>query len=196
MGVNQLYSAVNSLVFPDILNSAMPETALDRIFLDFSTSKLRQLASRIDTCLAQLTEEQVWVRGGDNENAVGNLVLHLCGNLRQWIIASIGGEPDTRQRDAEFAARGGIDIPQLRERLAATVAQAAAVLDSVGAQRLAERLTIQGYEVCVLEDIYHVVEHFAMHAGQIIFITKMLTGADLGFYRHLSARSAPAEPVP
>jgi uncharacterized damage-inducible protein DinB len=166
----------------------MPEFMMDRAFLDFSSTKLKELASRIDTCLAQLTEEQVWARGGDNENAVGNLVLHLCGNARQWIIANVGGgEPDRRQRDAEFASRGGVKIADLRERLASTVTQAAEVISRVTASRLSDRLVIQGYDVSVLDAIYHVVEHFAMHTGQIIFITKMLTGTDLGFYRHLSS---------
>src|SRR5690348_17857478 len=106
----------------------MPESTLEREFLGFSSSKLQELASRIDTCLAQLTEEQVWARGGDNENAIGNLVLHLCGNVRQWIIAAVGGEPDGRQRDAEFAARGGMAIQNLRDRLAGTAAEAATVI--------------------------------------------------------------------
>jgi len=174
----------------------MPQTGIDRAFLDFSSTKLRELASRIDTCLSQLTAEQIWTRGGENENAVGNLVLHLCGNVRQWIVASIGGEPDARQRDAEFAARGGLNTQQLRERLESTVAQATGVLNAVTTQRLSDRLTIQGYEVSVLDAIYHVVEHFAMHAGQIIFITKMLSGTDLGFYRHLSASAAHSEKAP
>jgi uncharacterized damage-inducible protein DinB len=165
----------------------MTENALDRQFLVFSSAKLKQLASRIDTCLSQLSEEQVWMRGGENENAVGNLVLHLCGNLRQWIVAGVGGEPDVRRRDEEFAARGGVMIGGLRERLQETVAQATAVIDSVRAERLPDRLVIQGYEVSVLEAIYHVVEHFSMHTGQILFVTKMMTGADLGFYRHLQS---------
>ncbi len=174
----------------------MAETALGRAFLDFSSAKLRQLASRLDTCLTQLSEEQVWARGGDNENAIGNLVLHLCGNVRQWIIAGIGGMPDVRQRDAEFAARGGPGPQQLRERLQTTVTEAAAVIEQTSPPRLADRLTIQGYDVSVLDAIYHVVEHFAMHAGQIIFVTKMLTGADLGFYRHLSSQAAHSEKAP
>ncbi len=168
----------------------MAETSTDRLFLTFSTDKLRQLASRIDTCLTQLTDDQVWLRGGENENAVGNLVLHLCGNVRQWIISSIGGEPDHRERDREFSARSGAAAADLRERLNATVSQAIAVIDGVTAQRLADRLKIQGFDVSVLEAIYHVVEHFAMHTGQIIFVTKMLTGTDLGFYRHLSSAAA------
>jgi uncharacterized damage-inducible protein DinB len=165
----------------------MTERPSDRLFLNFSIDKLQQLASRIDTCVSQLRDEQVWTRGGENENAVGNLVLHLCGNVRQWIIASIGGEPDHRQRDREFSARGGVDKAELQQRLSATVSQATAVIDGVSEQRLADRLTIQGSEVSVLEAIYHVVEHFAMHTGQIIFVTKMLTSSDLGFYRDLSS---------
>ena len=174
----------------------MPEITIDRAFLDFSSTKLPELASRIDTCLAKLTEEQVWARGGDNENAIGNIVLHLCGNVRQWIVAGIGGEPDLRQRDAEFAARGGLTIEQLRDRLSSTVAQAAVVIGAVTAPRLTDRLSIQGYDVSVMDAIYHVVEHFAMHTGQVIFATKMLTGIDLGFYRHLATTAAHSHKVP
>jgi uncharacterized damage-inducible protein DinB len=168
----------------------MTETAIDRLFLDFSSTKLCELSSRIDVCLSKLTDDQVWIRGSANENAIGNLVLHVCGNVRQWIISSIGGVPDARRRDAEFAAHGGVSIAQLRERVITTVEEALAVLEGVTAQRLPDRLTIQGYDVSVLDAIYHVVEHFAMHAGQVIFITKMLTGTDLGFYRHLSFSAA------
>jgi len=167
-----------------------------RVFLDFSARKLRQLASRIETCLAGLSEEQVWARGGENENAIGNLTLHLCGNVRQWIVAGVGGLPDIRERDAEFAARGGPNIAELSQRFRSTVAEAAAALEAVTPARLAEHVTIQGYEVTVLEAIYSVVEHFSMHAGQIIFATKMLTGADLGFYRHLRATPAHGEKTP
>jgi uncharacterized damage-inducible protein DinB len=165
-------------------------------FLDFSARKLRHLLSGIDRCLAELNEEQVWARGGENENAIGNLALHLCGNVRQWIVAGVGGVPDVRERDAEFAARGGLGIPELKEKLRATVEDAVAVLNAVTSGRLAERVTIQGYDVSVLEAIYSVVEHFSMHTGQIIFATKMLTGQDLGFYRHLGRRPAHVEKTP
>ena len=80
----------------------------DRLFLDYSARKLRQYAGRIEDCLGRLNEEQIWARGAESENAVGNLVLHLAGNVRQWIVAAVGGRPDIRQRDAEFAARGGV----------------------------------------------------------------------------------------
>jgi uncharacterized damage-inducible protein DinB len=159
----------------------------DRIFLDFSAAKLRQLASRIETCLGKLSDDQVWARGSENENAVGNLALHLCGNARQWILSGVGGAPDTRQRDSEFNAQGGYTREQLAAHVKQTVDEAARVVESIAPERLAERIKPQGYDVTVLEAIYHVVEHFAMHTGQILFATKMLTGEELGFYRHLKA---------
>jgi hypothetical protein len=162
---------------------------LDRLFLDYSTQKLRQLAGRIETCLGKLTDEQIWTRGGDQENAIGNLVLHLSGNVRQWIVTGVGGAPDIRERDAEFAARGGMTAPELGARLRVAVEEAASVIETVSAARLADRIVVQKYDVSVLEAIYHVVEHFSGHAAQIIFATKMLTSEDLGFYRHLRAAS-------
>ena len=162
------------------------DPAPERIFLDCSVRRLNQLASRVDDCLGRLDDTQVWFRGGENQNAVGNLVLHLAGNVRQWIVSGVGGSPDARERDAEFAARGGCGVDELRERLRATVREAAAIVASVPPARLAEGLRIQGYDVTVLEAIYHVVEHFAQHTGQIVFATKAATGEDLGYYAHLS----------
>ena len=166
------------------------EDALHRLFLDCSVRRLKQSLSRIETCLGKLTEERVWARGSENENAIGNLVLHLAGNVRQWIVAGVGGAPDTRERDGEFSARGGSSIPELKERLRGIVGEAAAVIGAVTRERLAERVVIQKYEVSVLEAIYHVVEHFSLHTGQIIFATKLLTGSDMGFYPHLRASAA------
>jgi uncharacterized damage-inducible protein DinB len=173
----------------------MAET-LDRDFLAFSADKLRQCCGRIETCLGKLTAEQVWARGSENENAIGNLVLHLSGNVRQWIVSGVGGAPDSRQRDREFAARGAVPVEELAGQLRAAVADAILVLDGVTAQRLAQRVVVQGYETTVLGAIYHVVEHFSGHTGQIIFATKMLTGSDLGFYRHLRTAAAHQEKFP
>jgi len=168
---------------------------LDRVFIECSTRKLEQLVSRIRECLGRLSADEIWARGHENENAIGNLVLHLNGNLRQWILSGVGGAPDTRVRDAEFAARGGMETAELLGRLEATVQEVLAVLDRVTPERLAGHITMQKYEVTVLEAILHVVEHFGEHTGQIIFATKMLTGEDLGFYRHLKA-AAHAEKTP
>src|SRR5438552_2094939 len=109
----------------------MKEGAIRQLFLDFSTSMLDRHSSSIEKCLGQLSDQHVWARGGDNENAVGNLVLHLCGNVRQAIIAGIGGEPDTRQRSEEFSVRSGMCATELRELLHSTVTQAISVIRDV-----------------------------------------------------------------
>ena len=159
-------------------------------FLKFSCEKLTELCGRIEICVAKLTPEQIWARAGDHDNAVGNLLLHLAGNVRQWIICGVGGAEDRRDRDSEFDARsGGEPLGRLR----ATVSEAVAVLSTLPHDTLAEKRTIQKHwDLTVLEAIYHVVEHFSMHTGQIIFATKLLTGSDLGFYgylRHSSGKS-------
>jgi uncharacterized damage-inducible protein DinB len=165
-------------------------------FLEVSVRKLRQLHQRIGECLDRLSEEQIWARGHDQENAIGNLVLHLSGNVRQWIVSAIGGRPDVRVRDREFAAKSGISKADMLARLEGTVNEAAAVLEGLSPDRLLNTINPQGYQVTVLEGVYHVVEHFAQHTGQIIYATKMLTGEDLGFYRHLAQKSGHSEKTP
>jgi hypothetical protein len=159
-------------------------------FLSFSADKLLELAARIETCVGRLTPEQVWMRGSENQNAAGNLLLHLNGNVRQWILAGVGGQPDQRQRDSEFAAREGVSPPELLAALRTTVEEAAEVIRKVPAPLMLQPLTIQDYDVTVMGAIYHVVEHFAGHAFQIFLLTKMLTGEDLGFYAHLNGPKA------
>ncbi|HBY64078.1 MAG TPA: hypothetical protein DEH78_30010 [Solibacterales bacterium] len=138
----------------------------------------------------------MWQRGHESNNSVGNLVLHLSGNVRQWIGTGVGGLPPVRDRDAEFAARGGPDGASLARTLAESVEPALAILAALPPERLPEKIEVQGYSVTVLEAVYHVVEHFAQHTGQILFATKLLTGEDLGYYRHLSAKSGHTERVP
>jgi uncharacterized damage-inducible protein DinB len=169
----------------------------EEIFVRFSAEKLEQLHGRIQDCLARLTPEQIWARHSENENAVGNLVLHLSGNVRQWIGAGVAGLPDHRERDTEFDARDAMAPADLSQLLKTTVAEATAVIREVPASRLTERILPQGYNVTVLEAIAHVVEHFSQHTGQIILLTKMLTGDDLAYYQHLrgSGRVAGA-PLP
>jgi hypothetical protein len=169
---------------------------LEESFLTFSAHKIESLCGRIEDCVSMLSAEQAWLRGGEHQNAIGNLMLHLEGNVRQWILTGVCGEPNTRDRDAEFAARGGIAPAELARLLRTAVDDSVARLRSLPHARLADRLTIQGYDVTALEAIAHVVEHFAGHAYQIFFITKMLTGEDLEFYAHLSRRVARSDQVP
>ena len=159
---------------------------LDRLVIDFSTKKLKLYVSRIRECLGRLTEEQIWARHSENENAIGNLMLHLAGNVRQWIVSGAGGQPDTRKRDQEFAARGNVSSADMLAHLEATVAEANEVLVTLSAERLAEIVQIQGNQLPVIEAVSHVVVHFAEHTGQIQFATKLLTGQDLGFFAYLN----------
>ena len=156
-------------------------------FIRFSAEKLEQLCGRIEDCLSRLSYDQVWMRNSGNENAVGNLVLHLCGNVTQWIGTGVAGRPDQRERDKEFAARGEVQPADLAVGIRAVVEDAASVIRSLTGERLVERTVVQKYNLTVLEAVYHVVEHFSMHTGQILFATKLLTGQDLGYYGHLSA---------
>ena len=156
------------------------------LFLKHSANKLTQMASLIDTCAQKLDSDQIWSHGGDAQNSIGNLVLHLCGNVRQWIGWSIGGQPDIRVRDLEFAAASRMEKPELLVKLNGTVADAVSILEKFPPERLTDRVPTQDGERFALEVIYQVVGHFQQHTGQIIFATKLLTGNDLGYYKHLS----------
>lgn len=171
-------------------------SSVEQAFLAFSAAKLRQYVSRIRTCLDLLSEEQVWQRANEASNSIGNLCLHLAGNVRQWILHGVVGEPDVRRRSEEFAAHGGWTKAQLSGRLEEIVHRACNAIESLPDDQLLRSVRPQNYEVSVLEAIYHVVEHFSGHTGQIIAATKAMTGKDLGFYRHLSGPGAPPPPPP
>jgi len=136
---------------------------------------------RIETAVAGVTTEHVWWRANPQSNSIGNLILHLNGNVRQWIISGLGGEKDVRKRQREFAAQSGADVSDLLRELRTTVDGADRVLANVAPSILLERRRIQSYDVSVMQAIYAVVEHFSMHTGQIILLAKTFKG-DLGFY--------------
>ncbi len=168
--------------------------SVDRLFIEFSAKKLRQYSSRIHVCLEKLSEDQIWLRAGEQSNAIGNLCLHLSGNVRQWILHGVGGQADQRHRDQEFAARGSVSKAELLALLDRTVQEACSLIERLQPGDLTRTIRPQNYDVTVLEGIYHVVEHFAQHTGQILYATKALTGEDLGFYRHLTGAEQPPPP--
>jgi uncharacterized damage-inducible protein DinB len=160
---------------------------ISRLFLEFSRHKLLDhYWTRLRACVEPLSEEQVWWRPNEASNSIGNLILHLNGNVRQWLLDSFNGTSDERNRPAEFAATSGLTAAQLLERLSATMAEAEAVLVRLTEEELAAPYEIQGYHLTGLEAVYQVVEHFGLHFGQIAYITKSLSGRDLGFYRELN----------
>lgn len=157
------------------------------LFLEFSREKLLgQYWPRMRSCVESLTDEQIWWRPNGASNSVGNLLLHLNGNVRQWLVASFNRIEDARNRAAEFDAPEQLPGAQLISRLDETLQQAAAVLLRLTEADLLAHYEIQGYNLTGLQAVYQVVEHFGLHHGQILYITKMLRGEDLGFYRQLS----------
>lgn len=143
----------------------------------------KQNLPRIVKCLQQLSEEEIWWRPNPASNSVGNLVLHLCGNVRQWIISGLGGEKDRRERDREFAEQGPVAREVLITQLRRTVREACRVLTRLSDESLARKYKIQGYRATGLEAAFHVSEHFGYHTGQVIYITKLKRAQDLKFTR-------------
>ncbi|MGA2673782.1 MAG: DinB family protein [Terracidiphilus sp.] len=157
------------------------------LFLDFSRRKLlEQYWPRLRACVESLTDEQVWARPNPASNSIGNLILHLNGNVRQWLVASFNRGEDDRNRLAEFNATGGISASALVEKLGATLREASQVLARLTEADLTAPYEIQGYKVRGLDAVYQVVEHFGLHYGQILYITKNLSGRDLGFHSELN----------
>ena len=164
-----------------------PHSDVSSLFLEFSRRKLLDhYWPRLRTSVESLTDEQVWWRPNAASNSIGNLILHLNGNVRQWLVASFNQQQDLRDRPTEFAAEGGLTASQLLEKLAATMNESAQLLARITEADLIAPYEIQGYHVSGLEAVYQVVEHFGLHYGQIAYIAKSLSGRDLGFYRELT----------
>jgi len=159
------------------------ELTTSRAFIEHAVQFLSgDYLPKIERCLEKLTDEQIWWRANEESNSIGNLILHLCGNARQWIICGVGAQPDSRDRDAEFAQRERIPRDELVTLLRSTLDEVQSTLLNLDPSLLLERRKIQGNDVELLEAIFHVTEHFSMHTGQIIMLTKMFTSADLRFY--------------
>lgn len=157
-------------------------------FMEFSRWKLLgEYWPRLRACVESLTDEQVWWRPNEASNSIGNLMLHLNGNVTQWLLAPFDHREDKRNRPAEFSQRQQIPKTQLIQMLGGTLQEVAAVLPRIGESDLLAIYQIQGYTVTGLHAVYQVIEHFGLHYGQVTYITKMILGQDLGFYRELQA---------
>jgi uncharacterized damage-inducible protein DinB len=147
--------------------------------------------TKIRRCLDVLPVRAVWHRTDERSNSIGNLLLHLTGNVRQWIVSGVGGAPDARYRSGEFDAREGAGADALFAALHGTISEADAVIGSLTPARLLERLTIQDRELSVLDAVYHVVEHFSLHTGQIILLTKQHVPGAVQFYEDAGGLAIP-----
>jgi len=157
--------------------------AISRAFIARASDfLLEEYLPKIERCLEKLTDAEIWWRANEESNSIGNLIMHLCGNARQWIICGVGGQADNRNRDAEFEQRDPIPRSELLTLLRSTLSEIQTTLQAVDPAALLERRKIQGHDVDILEAIFHVTEHFSMHTGQILLLTKLLTATDLHFY--------------
>lgn len=146
---------------------------------------------RIHHCLGMLSDEQVWHRPNAHVVSVGNLVLHLSGNVRQWIGSTLGGEADDRQRDREFSERGPIAREELMRPLDAAVDRALEVIAGLDDERLLRSYRVQAYAPTGVGVVVHVTEHFSYHVGQITLHTKLLLDVDTGYYAGVDLGTKP-----
>lgn len=160
----------------------MKEISLASEFKVQALMRMSENLKKITRCLTELDESEVWRRPNGSSNSVGNLLLHLSGNIRQYILAGIGGVPDTRTRDAEFSATEGLSKAELLQLLTDTVTQAMGVIGEITEPQLLNTKRVQVYDASGLGHVLHVVEHFSYHTGQITFWVKLLKNKDLGFY--------------
>jgi len=137
---------------------------------------------KLTRSVAVVSDADVWWRPNEASNSIGNLLLHLRGNVTQWILGGVGRRPFRRTRPEEFSARSGAPAEKLLSDLTETVREACEIIASQTDDSLLERRQIQGYDVSVLEAVYHVVEHFSMHTGQIILMAKARSGSDLALW--------------
>jgi len=151
-------------------------------FIGQAIHRIDENTQKLATCMQELNESEIWKRPNLHSNSVGNIILHLCGNIHQYAISSLGNSKDVRERDKEFSADGGNSGPELVRKLTDTIEQAKNVIQSTTEEELLRERKVQGYTHSGIGIILHVTEHYSYHTGQIIFWTKLLKDKDLGFY--------------
>jgi len=161
--------------YPTSFRNAFIEETKRRLF--------KECVPRLKKCLGELTEEQIWYRPNEHSNSVGNITLHLCGNVRQWVIAGLGRQPDVRERQQEFDEQGPIATQILIQKVDDLMEEVSQVLDATTPDELlAKRFVQKIYEETGLSILVHVVEHFSYHVGQVTYVVKMLKDMDTGYY--------------
>ena len=158
------------------------ENIFRKEFIEQTLKSIDENTSKIKACMMQLNEKDIWFRHNEHVNSVGNIILHLCGNIRQWIISSLGGAPDIRERDLEFSTAGGFTKEELTTRWQDTMQEAVTVITDASPENLLRNRVVQGSAHSGIGIIIHVTEHYSYHTGQIIFLTKLYKNIDMGFY--------------
>ncbi len=150
--------------------------------LEQSIFRLRENILKIEKCLLEFRDDEIWQRPNEASNSLGNQIVHLCGNVTQYIIAGLGEKDDNRQRDAEFEMEGGFSKMELLKKLNRVTEEATDIIIQQTDESLLELREVQGFKLTGIGILIHVVEHFSYHTGQIVFWTKILRKRDMGFY--------------
>lgn len=158
---------------------------LEKEIIDQSIMRLNENIPRIEMCVDQLSEDEIWMKANKNSNSIGNLILHLCGNITQYIISALGEKEDQRDRDREFNTEGGFTVSELIQKLQTVVREATTIIIQTNKDTLLKIHAVQGFKLSGIGIIMHVVEHLSYHTGQIAFFTKLLKDRDLGFYANV-----------
>jgi len=151
-------------------------------FIENSLYRLDESTRMVEISFGQLKEADIWKKPNQSSNSIGNLILHLCGNITQYAISSLGDSEDTRNRDMEFSTSSGHSKEQLLQMLLEVVEQTKRTIHSSSAEQLVKKREVQGFFLSGIGIIIHVVEHYSYHTGQIAFWTKLLKDKDLGFH--------------
>lgn len=161
------------------------KTAVGNEFISHALFRLAENTPRVANCLHELSEEQVWQRPNQASNSIGNLVLHLSGNITQYILSGLGGQKDERIREMEFTISGGLSKGELMGLLGDVVSESAGIIKQLSDEQLLKLYRVQGFELSGLGIVMHVVEHYSYHTGQIAYCTKQKTNQDLNFYANV-----------
>ncbi len=154
-------------------------------FIEQSIRRFEENTPKIEKCLAELTEDELWQRPNPSSNSTGNIILHLCGNITQYVLSSLGDIEDKRERDKEFSSTRVLQKAELMDKLKTTVSAAVKIMRSLNDDEMLQKHSVQGSDLSAIGIIIHVVEHYSYHTGQIIFWTKLIKDKDLGFYSNV-----------
>ncbi len=171
--------------------TSYPENFRDHFILEIKKRLFEENVPRLKKCLAQLTDTEIWNRPNAHSNSVGNLVLHLCGNVRQWIVSSLGDLPDTRQRQQEFDEKGPISTEKLVLMVDELMDEVDRVLDNISPEMLLGKREVQVFRKTGLSILMQVVEHFSYHVGQMTYFVKWRKDMDIGYYSNIDLEGKP-----
>ncbi len=154
-------------------------------FIENAHYRLDESSRMIGIALVDLSEEELWKKPNESSNSVANLILHLCGNITQYVISSLGETEDIRNRDLEFETVEGYSKVELLDRLNGVIENAKASISEASVESYLKKRDVQGFNFSGTGVVLHAVEHLSYHTGQIALITKLFKNKDLGFYKDL-----------